>query len=94
MSSAIVEALQTVNRPAEGSTPNFAGTKIAGNAVYASVVDVMASSKGLIKEYKRLDGTITQMRTEQPIAKRRSGSKTSKKQMSNSRWGQELLCGM
>ncbi|KAL6708974.1 hypothetical protein ACN47E_002101 [Coniothyrium glycines] len=51
-----------------GSNVSFAGTKITGNTVYTSITSVVASSEDLIKEYRRLDGMIAEMRPENPGA--------------------------
>jgi MFS superfamily sulfate permease-like transporter len=64
----IFEALQTPNQPANGEPQTFAHTRIAGNAVYASVTSVLSTSEGLINEYRRLDGMIAKLREEQPDA--------------------------
>ncbi|CAO2655917.1 Nn.00g047200.m01.CDS01 [Neocucurbitaria sp. VM-36] len=54
----IMEALQKPNQPTQGESPTFMGTSIAGNAAYASVVDVLTASEGLIAQYQRLDNII------------------------------------
>ena len=40
------------------------GTGIAGNAAYASTVDVLTASEGLIAQYQRLDNIIKDLRNE------------------------------
>lgn len=60
----ITEALKTPNQPIQGVTATFAGSKIASNAVYASVVDVLTASEGLVTEYQRLDKIIEDLRNE------------------------------
>jgi hypothetical protein len=64
LANTFLQALQTPNRPVE--TPSFAGTHIAGNAVYISVTSMLSASEGLVKEYQRLDGMIASLRDEQP----------------------------
>ncbi|KAI4645931.1 hypothetical protein J4E93_005510 [Alternaria ventricosa] len=66
LTSTIFEALQTPNRPAKGKPETFAGTQIAGNAVYTSVTSVLRASEALVNEYQRLDGMIAKLREEQP----------------------------
>ncbi|KAI4677203.1 uncharacterized protein J4E88_007011 [Alternaria novae-zelandiae] len=66
LTSTIFEALQTPNRPAKGEPETFAGTQIAGNAVYTSVTSVLRASEALVNEYQRLDGMIAKLREEQP----------------------------
>ena len=64
IASKIEQALKTPNRPIQGDTTTFAGTKIAGNAVYAFVTAVLTASERLITEYQRLDNTIKDLCTE------------------------------
>ncbi|KAI4624599.1 hypothetical protein J4E83_004275 [Alternaria metachromatica] len=66
LTSTVFEALQTPNRPAKGEPETFAGTQIAGNAVYTSVSSVLRASEALVNEYQRLDGMIAKLREEQP----------------------------
>ncbi|KAI4658167.1 uncharacterized protein J4E79_007149 [Alternaria viburni] len=66
LTSTVFEALQTPNRPAKGKPETFAGTQIAGNAVYTSVTSVLRASEALVNEYQRLDGMIAKLREEQP----------------------------
>ncbi|KAI4698821.1 hypothetical protein J4E81_005432 [Alternaria sp. BMP 2799] len=66
LTSTIFEALQTPNRPVKGKPETFAGTQIAGNAVYTLVTSVLRASEALVNEYQRLDGMIAQLREEQP----------------------------
>ncbi|KAI4951685.1 hypothetical protein J4E86_007101 [Alternaria arbusti] len=66
LTSTLFEALQTPNRPAKGEPETFAGTQIAGNAVYTSVTSVLRASEVLVNEYQRLDGMIAKLREEQP----------------------------
>ncbi|KAF1834351.1 hypothetical protein BDW02DRAFT_525584 [Decorospora gaudefroyi] len=70
LASSILKALQTSNRPVESESSNFAGTRIASNAVHTSVMSILSASEGLIKEYQRLDDMIAELRDEQaePIA--------------------------
>lgn len=65
ITSTILNALTTPNRDLKGETPTFAGTKIAENAVYMPVIDVLSSSEALLEEYERLDKMIIEMRDEQ-----------------------------
>lgn len=65
ITSTILNALITPNRDLKGETPTFAGTKIAENAVYMPVIDVLSSSEALLEEYERLDKMIIEMRDEQ-----------------------------
>ncbi|KAJ4371540.1 hypothetical protein N0V83_004759 [Neocucurbitaria cava] len=60
----IMEALQAPNHPPQGETPTFDGTKITGNITYASAVDVLTASEGLITQYQRLDDRIRDLRNE------------------------------
>ncbi|KAG9189057.1 hypothetical protein G6011_05925 [Alternaria panax] len=66
LASTILEALRTPNRSAQSKTASFAGTHIAGNAVYTSVTTVLSASSVLINEYQRLDDMIAKLRDEQP----------------------------
>jgi hypothetical protein len=66
LASAILQVLQTPNRPVKGDTLTFTGTHIAGNAVYMSVISILSASEGLVKEYQRLDDMIANLRDEQP----------------------------
>ncbi|KAI4949610.1 hypothetical protein J4E91_005350 [Alternaria rosae] len=66
LASTIFEALQTPNRPAKGAPDTFAGTQIAGNAVYTSVTSILSASEALVNAYQRLDGMIAKLREEQP----------------------------
>jgi hypothetical protein len=63
--STIFNGLQTPNRRIQGIVPTFAGTKIAENAAYVPVANVLAASEGLLNEYERLDKMIVDMREEQ-----------------------------
>jgi hypothetical protein len=65
IASLILDALKTPNRPQPKETLRFKGTKIAGNATYTPVADVLASSEALLREYERLDKVFTNMRDEQ-----------------------------
>jgi hypothetical protein len=49
----------------QGDTPAFPGTKIADNAAYLPVADVLTSAEALLEEYERLDKMISNMRDEQ-----------------------------
>jgi hypothetical protein len=66
----IINALKTPNRPMQGNVPRFTGTKIAENAAYVPVANVLAAAEGLLNEYERLDKMIVDMRDEQgdPVA--------------------------
>jgi uncharacterized protein YbcI len=67
---AIFNALKTPNRPTQGDVPTFTGTKIADNAAYVPLANVLTASEALINEYERLDKMIADMRDEEaePIA--------------------------
>lgn len=65
ITSTILNALKTPNRPVQGETLTFTGTKIAENAAYIPVANILATSESLIKEYDRLDTMITDMRGEE-----------------------------
>ncbi|KZM27902.1 uncharacterized protein EKO05_0005810 [Ascochyta rabiei] len=62
----IVNALQTPNRPVQGVSPTLVDTKIARNAVFKSVADVLKASEHLIGEYVKLDAMITGIRDAEP----------------------------
>ena len=66
----IQNALTTPNRPVQGETPTYAGTKIAKNATYTSVTSVLEASENLIKEYERVNNMGKEMRNEdtKPVA--------------------------
>jgi type V secretory pathway adhesin AidA len=66
----ILDALKTPHRPVKGKTTTFASTTIAQNAAYIPIVEILAASEGLIREYKRLDKTITDRHDEdtEPVA--------------------------
>jgi hypothetical protein len=66
----IQNALTTPNRPVQGETPTYVGTKIAENATYTSVTNVLEASENLIKEYERVDNMGKEMRNEdaKPVA--------------------------
>lgn len=54
----------------QAEAPTYAGTKIAGNEMYASTISILIASQGLIKEYERLNDMIMALQNEhsQPIA--------------------------
>ncbi|KAJ4381750.1 hypothetical protein N0V86_003115 [Didymella sp. IMI 355093] len=58
ITEAILEALQTPNRPVQGTPPTFGETKIARNAVFKTVASVLMASEQLVGEYDRLDKMI------------------------------------
>jgi flagellar biosynthesis GTPase FlhF len=60
-----MEALKTPNRRIQGDAPTFTGTRIADNAAYLPVADVLSSAEALLEEYERLDRMISNMRDEQ-----------------------------
>lgn len=66
LATAIFNAL---SRPDETFVPSetitFAGTDIASNGIYTSITSVLTSSEALIKEYKRLDDIVTDLRNQQ-----------------------------
>jgi hypothetical protein len=70
LASTIFNALMTPNRPMSGNVSTFTGTKIAENAAYVPVANVLTAAEGLLNEYERLDKMIVDMRDEQadPVA--------------------------
>jgi hypothetical protein len=70
IASAIFNALKTPNRPTQSDAPTFTGTKIADNAAYEPVANVLTASEALLDEYERLDKMIADMRDEEaePVA--------------------------
>lgn len=66
LAATILEALRTPNQTVKNETADFKGTRIAGNAVYASVTTILTASSSLVNEYRRLDDMITKLRNEQP----------------------------
>lgn len=62
----ILDALQTPNRPVQGIVPTLGDTKIARNAVFKSVANVLMASEHLVGEYDRLDKMIMGMRDAEP----------------------------
>ncbi|CBX94356.1 hypothetical protein LEMA_P121200.1 [Plenodomus lingam JN3] len=65
MVDSILKALGPPSEPNHRKTTTIAGTKIADHATYTSTTDVLAQSKGLVKEYEGLDGMISDMRSQQ-----------------------------
>jgi hypothetical protein len=65
IASTILNALKTPNRGVQGEIPTYTGTKIAENAVYMPVIDVLSSSEALLEEYERLDKMIMDMQDQQ-----------------------------
>mgnify|MGYP004499524975 CR=1 FL=1 len=63
---AILDALQTPNRPVHGTPPTLGDTKIVRNAVFRSVAHILTASENLVSEYNRLDKTIVGMRDTEP----------------------------
>ncbi|OAL52276.1 hypothetical protein IQ07DRAFT_585485 [Pyrenochaeta sp. DS3sAY3a] len=70
LSSTIQRALSTTNLPQSNQKLVYEHTKIAGNAVYALISDVVDASHGVINEYQRLENLITDLRNEnaKPVA--------------------------
>ncbi|KAF7673640.1 60s ribosomal protein l15 [Alternaria burnsii] len=68
LAAIILEALRTPNQTVNRETANFKGTRIAGNAIYASITTILTASSSLVNEYRRLDDMITKLRNEQPAA--------------------------
>jgi hypothetical protein len=70
IAATIRHALKTPNRPVQGDVPTFTGTKIADNAAYVPVANVLTASEALLDEYERLDKMIVDMRDEEedPVA--------------------------
>jgi hypothetical protein len=70
IAATILHALKTPNRPEQGDVPTFTGTKIADNAAYIPVANVLTASEALLDEYERLDKMIVDMRDEEedPVA--------------------------
>ncbi len=52
---ATCDALGLPDSPRSNNVLSYPGTKIAGNAFYASLNEMIAFSEGLVKEYQRLD---------------------------------------
>lgn len=61
LTEAILKALQTPNRPVQGTPSTFGESKIARNAVFGSVATVLRASIELVGEYDRLDKIIIRM---------------------------------
>ena len=68
LAAIILKALRTPNQNVNRETANFKGTRIAGNAIYASITTILTASSSLVDEYRRLDDMITKLRNEQPAA--------------------------
>ncbi|KAF1363203.1 hypothetical protein EJ07DRAFT_173911 [Lizonia empirigonia] len=66
LSKSILDALQTPNRPVQGSSPTLGDTKIARNAIFKSFANILTASQHLIGEYDGLDKKITGMRDAEP----------------------------
>lgn len=66
LTKAILDALQTPNRPLQGTTPTLRDTSIARNAVFKSVAHVLTASEHLIGEYDRLEKAIASTRDAEP----------------------------
>lgn len=66
LTKSILDALQTPNRPVQGTPPTLGETKIARNAVFRSVADVLKAAQRLVGEYDRLDKMILGMRDAEP----------------------------
>ncbi|KAF2628684.1 hypothetical protein BU25DRAFT_390469 [Macroventuria anomochaeta] len=66
LTKAILDALQTPNRPVQGAPPTLGDTKIARNAVFKSVAHVLTASEHLVGGYDRLDKMIVSMRDAEP----------------------------
>lgn len=62
----MLDALQTPNRPVQGSVPTLGETEIARNAVFRSVANVLTASEHLVGEYDRLDRMIMGIRDAEP----------------------------
>ncbi|KAF3008507.1 hypothetical protein E8E13_005590 [Curvularia kusanoi] len=58
LAEAFVDALQTPNQAVPGTLPTFGGTRIARNAIFKSVANILTHSVSLINEYDRLDKVI------------------------------------
>lgn len=58
LTKAILDALQTPNRPVHRTPRTLGDTKIARNAVFKSVADVLTASEHLVGEYDQLDQLI------------------------------------
>ncbi|KAF2830761.1 hypothetical protein CC86DRAFT_316313 [Ophiobolus disseminans] len=63
--STIMNTLQTPNRPVQGETPTYSGSKIAKNAAYALVAENLAASERLLREYERLDNMSREMQDDE-----------------------------
>jgi hypothetical protein len=65
IAATILNALKTPNRPIQGDVSTFTGTRIADNAAYVPVANVLTASEALLDEYERLDKMIVDMRDEE-----------------------------
>ncbi|KAF3037781.1 hypothetical protein E8E12_003608 [Didymella heteroderae] len=66
LTEAILGALQTPNRPVQGTPPTFGESKIVRNAVLKSVASVLTASRELVHEYDRLDKMVVGIREAEP----------------------------
>lgn len=66
LSKSILDALQTPNRPVQGAFPTLGDTKIARNAIFKSIANILTASQHLVSEYDGLDKKITGMRDTEP----------------------------
>lgn len=57
-------ALETPNRPVQGDTPTYPGTKIAEHAVYKPVSTFLDASDALIAEFQRVDNMSREMQAD------------------------------
>ncbi|KAF2849995.1 hypothetical protein T440DRAFT_555601 [Plenodomus tracheiphilus IPT5] len=65
ITSSIFKALSSPIQPAHREKTTIGGSKIADNTSYTSTTDVLAQSDSLVKEYKRLDDMIEDLRGKQ-----------------------------
>ncbi|KAJ4984635.1 hypothetical protein SVAN01_09891 [Stagonosporopsis vannaccii] len=66
LAKAVLSALQTPNRPPQGTPATLDDTKIASNGVFRSFAHILTASKHLLGEYDRLDKMIRSMQDAEP----------------------------
>lgn len=64
LTKALMSALTNPNRPVQGETPTYPGTKIAQNTTYAPVSTFLDASDALIAEYQRVDNMSKDMQVD------------------------------
>lgn len=66
LTNAFLDALQTPNLPMPSASPTFGNTKIARNATFKSIADILRESERLIDEYGRLERLIASVHNAEP----------------------------